>query len=226
MFEEKGKVTVRTTPAYPCSWAQRVRSWLNGPLKDHKSWIMISRSSQGEQLFPAKLNLAQGAAKLSKESFQMLHTCRRILYLPACVWVYIVYHSWRIPRLSWSWCRVTGGRQQEFTMTLVSWLQIYCTCIWPPCPDPSPPGNWLRAGARGYLTTLCCCCYPSSSCSSSNCASFCLQQVHLNIQFQCACCAHSQSPFQASLPSLLLLRLLLLKALFTYIFSGFLFVFF
>lgn len=69
---------------------------------------------------------------------------------------------------------------------------------------PRPQSAWELTPSQGYLTTLYCCCYL--------CLVLllllrflllftCLQQVHLNIQFQCAFCAHSQSPFQASFSS-------------------------
>lgn len=162
------------------------KSWLNGPLKEHKRWIMISRSQPGPgQLFPSsglptlltiypQLNLAQ-AKTIKGKSSTVTHT--HTLYLPVCVCVCIVYHSWRIPRLGADvvWQAVVN-RNSQWRLSVA--FTIYCTCIWLRS-SLNPPGNRLRAGAIWPL-------WVAAAISFSFLLHPRLQQVHLNIQFQLA----------------------------------------
>lgn len=161
---------------------------------------MISRSSQGEQLFPAKLNLAQNYQR------KVLKCCTHYIYLCVCQCVCIHRISFMThppPKLELMSCdrRSSAGIHNDACQLASNLLHLHMAAF------PRPQSAWELTPSRGYLTTLYCCCYL--------CLVLlllllllrfllfftCLQQVHLNIQFQCACSAHSQSPFQASFSS-------------------------
>lgn len=95
-------------------------------------------------------------------------------YLPVCVCVRVHRISFMTHPPPWSRCRVTGGRQQEFTMTPVSWLHnllhLHMAAF-------VPQSAWESTPSRGYLTTLSRRCYrllllllPSYSSSNHDCS--------------------------------------------------------
>lgn len=94
------------------------------------------------------------------------HTHTHIISTCVCVRVHRISFMTHPP--PWSRCRVTGGRQQEFTMTPVSCLHnllhLHMAAL-------VPQSAWESTPSRGYLTTLSRRCYlllfplPSTTCS-------------------------------------------------------------
>lgn len=112
-----------------------------------------------------QLNLAQ--AKTIKGKFSTVtHTHTHNISTCVCVRVHRISFMTHPP--PWSRCRVTGGRQQEFTMTPVSCLHnllhLHMAAL-------VPQSAWESTPSRGYLTTLSRRCYlllfplPSTTCS-------------------------------------------------------------
>lgn len=136
------------------------------------------------------------------------HTHTQYIYLCVCVRVHRISFMTHPP--PWSRCRVTGGRQQEFTMTPVSWLHnllhLHMAAFVPQSAWESTPSRGLSDHSESPLLSpspspppLLLLLHPR------------LQQVHLNIQFQLAIPVPD-----FSFPSLSSLLLLLLYYFFVF----------